>query len=61
VLGTVLAAGLRTVVADPRITEESLRQAFESAGRVMVHRLERYLNTLGTVASARRCWACWAR
>ena len=26
--------------------------AFESAGRVAVHRLERYLNTLGTIASA---------
>ena len=26
--------------------------AFESAGRAAVHRLERYLNTLGTIASA---------
>ena len=52
VLGTVLAAGLRAVVADPRITEVALRNAFESAGRAAVHRLERYLNTLGTIASA---------
>ncbi len=52
VLGTVLAAGLRSIVADPRITEEALRQAFESAGRRAVHLLERYLNTLGTIASA---------
>jgi len=51
-LGSVLAAGLRAVVAEPRITEDALRQAFENAGRVMVHRLERYLNTLGTVATA---------
>ena len=52
VLGTVLAAGLRAVIAEPRITEPGLRAAFESAGRAAVHRLERYLNTLGTIASA---------
>ena len=52
VLGTVLAAGLRAVIAEPRITESSLRATFESAGRAAVHRLERYLNTLGTIASA---------
>ena len=52
VLGTVLASGLRAVIAEPRITEGGLRAAFESAGRVAVHRLERYLNTLGTIASA---------
>ena len=51
-LGSVLAAGLRAVVAEPRITEDALRQSFENAGRVMVHRLERYLNTLGTIATA---------
>ena len=51
-LGTVLAAGLRAVIAEPRITEAALRAAFESAGRAAVHRLERYLNTLGTIASA---------
>ena len=52
VLGTVLATGLRAVIAEPRISAESLRGAFESAGRAAVHRLERYLNTLGTIASA---------
>jgi biopolymer transport protein ExbB len=52
VLGGVLAAGLRAMVAEPRITEPSLRGVFESAGRAAIHRLERYLNTLGTVASA---------
>ena len=51
-LGSVLAAGVRRVVAEPRITEDTLRLVFENAGRVMVHRLERYLNTLGTVATA---------
>ena len=52
VLGAVLAAGLRSVIADPRITETALRQAFENAGRIAVHGLERYLNTLGTIAAA---------
>ena len=52
VLGKVLAAGLRSVIADPRITEEALRGAFESAGRAAVHRIERYMNTLSTIAAA---------
>ncbi len=52
VLGGVLAAGLRAVIAEPRITETALRQAFENAGRSAVHALERYLNTLGTIAAA---------
>jgi biopolymer transport protein ExbB len=52
VLGRVLAAGIRAVVAEPRISETALRQAFENAGREAVHGLERYLNTLGTIATA---------
>ncbi len=52
VLGTVLAAGLRSVMAEPRLGEAALRQSFENAGRVAVHNLERYLNTLGTIAAA---------
>ena len=52
VLGGVLAAGLRSVIAEPRITEPALRQQIESAGRAAVHGLERYLNALGTIAAA---------
>jgi biopolymer transport protein ExbB len=52
ILGSVLASGVRAIVAEPRIDEETLRSAFESAGRIAVHRMERYLNTLGTIASA---------
>jgi biopolymer transport protein ExbB len=52
VLGTVLAAGLRSVIADPRISETALRQSLENAGRAAVHRTERYLTALGTIASA---------
>jgi biopolymer transport protein ExbB len=51
-LGGVLATGLRSVIAEPRITEDAVRQSFENAGRVALHRLERYLNTLGTIAAA---------
>jgi biopolymer transport protein ExbB len=51
-LGQVLAAGVRGVANEPRISEAALRLQFENAGRVVVHRLERYLNTLGTIATA---------
>ncbi len=51
VLGAVLASGLRAVIAEPRLTEAAMRDVFESAGRAAVHRLERYLNPLGTIAS----------
>jgi biopolymer transport protein ExbB len=51
-LGGVFATGLRSVIAEPRITEQAVRQSFESAGRIALHRLERYLNTLGTIAAA---------
>ena len=52
VLGGVLAAGLRAVAADPKISDDALRQAFENAGRRAVHSLERYLSTIGTIAAA---------
>jgi biopolymer transport protein ExbB len=51
-LGYVLAAGVRAVVAESRVSEEGLRQSFEAAGRRTVHGLERYLNTLGSIATA---------
>jgi biopolymer transport protein ExbB len=51
VLGSVLASGLRAVIAEPQISEAALRDVFESSGRAAVHRLERYLNALGTIAS----------
>ena len=51
-LGQVLAAGLRAVIAEPRLPDARLRQTFELAGRAAIHKLERYLNTLGTIATA---------
>ena len=52
VLGGVMAAGLRSVIAEPRISEDALRLSFENAGREAVHGTERYLNAIGTIASA---------
>ena len=46
-LGCVLAAGMRQLAA-PR---DAMRLAVEEAGRVVAHRLQRYLTTLGTVAT----------
>ena len=52
VMGQLLADGLSAAVADPCISEEKLRLAFEAGGRKAVHQMERYLNALGTIASA---------
>ncbi|MGE5386338.1 MAG: MotA/TolQ/ExbB proton channel family protein [Betaproteobacteria bacterium] len=46
-LGRVLAAGLRNVST----TREVMKEAIEEAGRGVNHELERYLTTLGTIAS----------
>jgi biopolymer transport protein ExbB len=46
-LGQVLAAGLRNVQA-PR---EVMKEAIEEAGQAVAHELERFLTTLGTIAS----------
>ena len=46
-LGTVLAAALRNVEA-PR---EMMKESIEEAGRGVAHLLERFLTTLGTIAS----------
>lgn len=51
-LGQVLASGLRAVILEPRIPETRLRQSFELSGRHAIHQMERYLNTLGTIATA---------
>ena len=46
-LGRVLAAGLRNVSS----SREVMKEAIEETGRSVVHELERYLTTLGTIAS----------
>lgn len=46
-LGRVLAAGLVNLQHD----REIMKEAIEETGRHVVHELERFLNTLGTIAS----------
>lgn len=50
-LGEVLASGLQALQAKPSSSDEELRNALESSGRVVAHRLERYLSALATIAS----------
>jgi len=47
-LGKVLAAGLKNVKSSREIMKESI----EEAGRAVAHELERFLTTLGTIATA---------
>ncbi len=47
-LGQVLAAGLRNV----RSPRDVMKEAIEEAGRGIAHELERFLTTLGTIATA---------
>ena len=46
-LGRVLAAGLRNVGS----SREIMREAIEETGAIVAHELERFLTTLGTIAS----------
>jgi biopolymer transport protein ExbB len=46
-LGKVLAAGMRNA----RSSREIMKEAIEEAGRGVAHGLERFLTTLGTIAS----------
>ncbi len=46
-LGYVLAAGLRNADADRDVMKESI----EEAGRAVAHHLERFLTTIGTIAT----------
>jgi biopolymer transport protein ExbB len=51
-LGEVLASGLRALNSNPRCSEQDLRTVMEGTGRLVAHRLERYLSALATIASA---------
>lgn len=46
-LGAILAAGLMNLKHDREVMKDSI----EEVGRQVVHELERYLNTLGTIAA----------
>jgi biopolymer transport protein ExbB len=47
-LGAVLAAGLR----NHKSSRDVMKEAIEEAGRAVAHDLERFLTTLGTIATA---------
>ncbi len=47
-LGRILAAGL----VNRKHPREIMKESIEDTGRQVVHELERYLNTLGTIAAA---------
>jgi biopolymer transport protein ExbB len=51
-LGRVLAAGLRNT----RAPRPVMKEAIEEEGRAVAHDLERFLNTLGTIATASPLW-----
>jgi biopolymer transport protein ExbB len=46
-LGTVFAAGLKNIKSSPEV----MKEAIEEAGRAAAHQLERFLTTIGTIAS----------
>lgn len=46
-LGRIFAEGLRNIKNPPEVMKESI----EEAGRIVAHDLERFLTTLGTIAS----------
>jgi biopolymer transport protein ExbB len=46
-LGRILAAGLRNI----KSSQEVMKDSIEEAGRATTHELERFLTTLGTIAS----------
>ncbi len=46
-LGRIFAAGLKNVKSSPAV----MKEAIEEAGRAVTHDLERFLTTLGTIAS----------
>lgn len=46
-LGRIFAAGLKNIKSSPTVMKESV----EETGRAAAHELERYLTTLGTIAS----------
>lgn len=51
-LGRIFAAALRNVNS----SREVMKEALEEEGRAVVHELERFLNTLGTIATAAPLW-----
>ena len=51
-LGQILSSGVQLWLGSGRPSETSYRQTLENAGRAACARLDRYLNALGTIATA---------
>jgi biopolymer transport protein ExbB len=51
-LGRIFAAALRNA----NTSREVMKEAIEEEGRAVVHEMERFLNTLGTIATAAPLW-----
>lgn len=51
-LGRIFSAALRNANS----TREIMKEAIEEEGRAVAHELERFLNTLGTIATAAPLW-----
>ncbi len=51
-LGELLATGLRTLKANPRVSEEDLRHAMQNRGRLVVNKLNKFMQPLATIATA---------
>ena len=56
-LGEILAAGL----ANSRHGREIMKECIEEAASRVIHELERYIGTLGTIAAMAPCSAFWVR
>jgi biopolymer transport protein ExbB len=51
-LGCVLASAFLLLQAHPKASDEDLRETMQTTGRTQAHRMEAYLSTLATIASA---------
>lgn len=51
-LGELLAVGLRALKANPRATEDDLRNAVQNRGRLVANKLNKFLQPLATIATA---------
>ena len=54
-LGRLFAVGL----VNRDHGREIMKEAIEEEGSIVVHELDRYLNTLGTIAAITPYWDCW--
>ncbi len=54
-LGQIMVAGLNNSKHGREIMKESIQEAAQH----VMHQMERFLNSLGTIAASLLCWGCW--